>query len=111
MLCPRPFTLAPPSRADQTGGPRPPMPTYEYQCANPDAACDQCRAPFEVQQPITEAALTACPHCGGAIKRLISLCSVSTAQSAKSMLSDKNLKAKGFTKLVNEGGGKFRKTT
>ena len=29
---------------------------------------------------------------------------VSSAQSTKSMLSDKNLKQKGFTKLVNEGG-------
>ncbi len=87
------------------------MPTYEYQSENPDLGCDQCREPFEVQQAMTAAALTACPQCGQPIKRLISLCSVSTAQSSKSMLSDKNLKAKGFTKLVNEGGGKFRKTT
>ena len=43
------------------------------------------------------------------VERLISLSSVSTTQSTKSMLSDKNLKQKGFTKLVNEGGGKFRK--
>jgi hypothetical protein len=55
--------------------------------------------------------LKVCPECGQPVERLISLPNVSTAQSVKSMLSDKNLKAKGFTKLVNEGGGKFRKTT
>jgi len=53
--------------------------------------------------------LRVCPRCGTQVERVISLCSVSTAPSVKSMLSDKNLKAKGFTKLVNEGGGKFRK--
>ena len=52
-----------------------------------------------------------CPHCGAPIERQISLCSMATTQSSKSMLSDKNLKQKGFTKLVNEGGGKFRKVT
>ena len=55
--------------------------------------------------------LTACPACRKPIHRLISSFEVSTAQSTKSMLSDKNLKAKGFTKLVNEGGGKFRNVT
>jgi putative FmdB family regulatory protein len=86
------------------------MPTYEYK-AKTDAACDRCRDRFEVQQSIKDEPLTTCPQCGNPIERLISLCSVSTAQSTKSMLSDKNLKAKGFTKLVNEGGGKYRKTT
>ncbi len=43
--------------------------------------------------------------------RLISACGISTQMSERAMLSDKNLKAKGFTKLVNEGGGKFRKVT
>jgi hypothetical protein len=51
-----------------------------------------------------------CPDCGRPVQRVISLCSVSTTQSERSMLSDRNLKEKGFTKLVNEGGGKFRKT-
>ncbi len=56
-----------------------------------------------------DAPLQACPDCGRPVQRVISLCSMSTGPSARSMLSDKNLKAKGFTKLVNEGGGKFRK--
>jgi predicted nucleic acid-binding Zn ribbon protein len=55
--------------------------------------------------------LTVCPACGGAVVRMISRCGVCTRRSGRAMLSDKNLKAKGFTKLVNEGGGKFRKVT
>ncbi len=59
---------------------------------------------------MSENPLSACPDCGQPVERQISLSAVSTAQSTKSMLSDKNLKEKGFSKLVNEGGGKFRKT-
>ena len=87
------------------------MPTYEYQAVDPASACQKCRQRLEIQQSMRDNPLTACPHCGKPVKRLISLCGMSTAQSTKSMLSDKNLKAKGFTKLVNEGGGKFRKVT
>lgn len=86
------------------------MPTYEYQ-ASTDTACDHCREVFEVHQSMRDEPLTACPQCGAPVQRQVSLCAVSTTQSVKSMLSDKNLKEKGFTKLVNEGGGKFRKVT
>ena len=55
--------------------------------------------------------LQKCPQCSGRIERLISACGISTHPSERSMLSDKNLKAKGFKKLVNEGGGKFRRVT
>jgi hypothetical protein len=41
---------------------------------------------------------------------MISLCAVGTQPSERAMLSDKNLKEKGFTKLVNEGHGRFRRT-
>lgn len=87
------------------------MPTYEYQSRQPKNACDLCRQRFEVRQSMQDAPLTACPRCGGPVERLISACGISTRPSEKSLLSDKNLKAKGFTKLVNEGGGKFRKVT
>ena len=85
------------------------MPTYEYRAKSGSAGCDYCRERFEAFQSMKDEPLTVCPRCGGAVERLISLCAMSTTQSSKSMLSDKNLKAKGFTKLVNEGGGKFRK--
>ena len=86
------------------------MPTYEYIAVELDRACDRCRGRFEVRQAMRDEPLAKCPQCGGPIERLISRCGINT-RSEKSMLSDKNLKAKGFTKLVNEGGGKFRKVT
>jgi putative FmdB family regulatory protein len=87
------------------------MPTYEYQAADGAPGCAQCRTRFEVRQSMRDAALTTCPACGGPIVRLISACGISTQPSTRSMLSDRNLKAKGFTKLVNEGGGKYRRVT
>jgi len=86
------------------------MPTYEYQACDPTRACAYCRERFEVRQSMTESPLTSCPACGRPVQRVVSLCAVSTSPSVKSMLSDKNLKEKGFTKLVNEGDGKFRRT-
>jgi putative FmdB family regulatory protein len=86
------------------------MPTYEYQAKDPEhASCYRCRDGFDYMQSMSAEPLKVCPECGNPVERLISLPNVSTRQSTKSMLSDKNLKAKGFTKLVNEGGGKFRK--
>jgi putative FmdB family regulatory protein len=87
------------------------MPTYEYQAQDPAAGCQKCRERFEVQQFMRDEPLSACPQCGAAVMRLISSCGINTRGSERSMLSDRNLKAKGLTKLVNEGGGKFRKVT
>ena len=87
------------------------MPVYVYEAADPKKTCRHCRQRFEVKQSIRDDALYQCPECGNAITRVISRFDICTAPSAKSRLSDKNLKAKGFTKLVNEGGGKFRKVT
>ena len=87
------------------------MPLYEYRASTGAKGCIHCRDTFEVRHSIHDGPLTKCPQCGGKIERIISACAFSTAQSSKSMLSDKNLKSKGFTKLVNEGGGKFRKVT
>lgn len=87
------------------------MPTYEYQAEAPAQGCEYCRIPFEIRQAMQDAPLTKCPRCGGPVRRLISRCGISTQPSERAVLSDRNLKAKGFTKLVNEGGGRFRKTT
>ena len=40
------------------------MPTYVYECK-------QCDNAFEIEQRITEAALTDCDQCGGTIRRVI----------------------------------------
>lgn len=39
------------------------MPTYSYRCT-------ACEHSFDVQQAITESSLTACPACGGTLRKL-----------------------------------------
>jgi len=85
------------------------MPTYEYRAIDEAKACEYCAESFEIDQHMSDPPISVCPRCGAAVKRVISLFSVSTGPSGKSLLSDKNIKRHGFTKLVNEGGGKFRK--
>ncbi|MGC2486231.1 MAG: FmdB family zinc ribbon protein [Acidimicrobiales bacterium] len=41
------------------------MPTYEYEC-------QQCRERVEAVQKFTDAPLTACPHCGGELRKVFS---------------------------------------
>ncbi|MDA8433286.1 MAG: zinc ribbon domain-containing protein [Nitrospiraceae bacterium] len=41
------------------------MPIYEY-------CCTECGKRHEIMQKITDAPLTACPDCGGEIKKMIS---------------------------------------
>ena len=84
------------------------MPTYIYQAES--SGCSFCRNSFEQKQGIKEPALTKCPQCNVPVKRVICAPFVKTGRSDASVLSDGNLKKHGFTKLINEGGGKFRKT-
>jgi len=85
------------------------MPTYVYQAVTPEKGCNICKEGFETEQSIKASPLKKCPDCGAQIKRIITQVNISTARSTKALLSDKNLKKHGFTKLVNEGEGKFRK--
>lgn len=41
------------------------MPTYQYACTNPDGKHE-----FEVVQSFTDAALTECPECGAAVRKV-----------------------------------------
>ena len=84
------------------------MPTYGYQ-AKAARGCDLCRKGFEIVQSMQDAPLEACPDCSAPVQRVISVPYINTHPSTRSLLSDKNIKRHGFTKLVNEGGGKFRK--
>jgi len=59
---------------------------------------------------MSDDALKKCPECGQPIERIISRCAINT-RGEKSMLSDRNLKEKGFTKLVKDDSGGYRKVT
>lgn len=84
------------------------MPTYVYRAKSD--GCKLCRDSFERKQSMSEAPIEKCPDCGAAIERVICAPYVSTGRSDKSVLSDDNLKKHNFTKLINEGGGKYRRT-
>ncbi|MFM7029836.1 MAG: FmdB family zinc ribbon protein [Micrococcales bacterium] len=45
------------------------MPTYSYKCKN-------CGHSFDVQQSITDAALTKCPNCDGELQKVFGVGSV-----------------------------------
>ncbi|NQT84588.1 zinc ribbon domain-containing protein [bacterium] len=85
------------------------MPIYEYRAKDQKKACEHCLGSFEATQRMNDAPLCTCPVCGGPVVRVISQFSVSAVPSTRSLLSDKSIKRHGFTKLVNEGDGKFRK--
>ncbi len=84
------------------------MPTYTYQAAG-KKHCAMCADGFDVLQAFRDDPVTACPDCGAPVERRFTAPNINTRPSTKSVMSDANLKKKGFTKLVNEGGGKFRK--
>jgi len=86
------------------------MPVYEYKAGDKKRSCEKCAEVFEITHSMAEAPLKKCPECGAPIERVFSTFGVGTLPSDKSRISDKNLKKHGFTKLVNEGNGKFRKT-
>src|SRR5690606_29847963 len=54
---------APCARSRPDGQPRRTMPTYAYRCT----ACDHA---FEIHQAFTDDALTTCPECSGALRKL-----------------------------------------
>ena len=82
------------------------MPVYVYKALAGKSDCI-CSDMFEKVQSMSEPPLTNCPQCGAPVQRIIQ--PVGLVKGKKGMLSDKNIKKHGFTKLVNEGDGKFRK--
>ena len=90
------------------------MPIYQYVAVTKDkagnrAGCDYCRGGFEERQRMSDEPLRVCPKCSAPVERVITSVGISTHGFSKSLMSDKSLKKHGFTKLVNEGDGKFRK--
>jgi putative FmdB family regulatory protein len=80
------------------------MPIYIYKTN--DQGCEYCQDGFEQVQAMSAKPLAKCPQCGGKVKKIPAICSY-----GKDILSNSNLRDKGFTKLVNKGGGTFEKTT
>ncbi|MBN1764347.1 MAG: zinc ribbon domain-containing protein [Sedimentisphaerales bacterium] len=80
------------------------MPIYQYKAT--DKGCDYCRGGFEIIQSMKDKPLTQCPRCRASVRKVPSLCSGYTP-----MLSDSNLRDKGFTKLKKRGDGTYEKTT
>lgn len=88
-----------------------PTPIYEYRAAKGENGCPHCADGFEVRQSLSAPRLKTCSECGCAVAKVLSPVGINTAlSSVRANLSDSNLKKHGFTKLVNEGGGRFRKT-
>jgi len=78
------------------------MPVYEYQHTLQPCGLGKI---FEVQQSIHDPALTTCPECGQAVKKLISRTYISTPRS------NAELKDLGFTKLVKRDDGVYENVT
>ncbi len=78
------------------------MPVYEYEHVG--KACS-IGVKFECTQSMNSDKLTKCPNCGGKIKRLISLVSVSAHKG------NADLKNMGFTKLVRRDKGIYENVT
>ncbi|TET31999.1 MAG: zinc ribbon domain-containing protein [Planctomycetota bacterium] len=84
------------------------MPTYGYRACG-EKHCDVCEHGFELFQNISDEALDKCPMCGAPVEKVFFPPHISTGTSTKELLSDKNIKKHGFTKLVREEKGKYRK--
>jgi putative FmdB family regulatory protein len=85
------------------------MPTYVYQLREGQPGCEACREGFEEMQRMSDAPLAACPKCGSAVERVIAAAHIT--KSNKDMLSDKNLAAHGFKRMVREEKDRYRETT
>lgn len=84
------------------------MPIYRYEAVDEKKSCALCLNGFEVEQSIKEDAIKKCPDCKNAVERIITSVYF-TSNSTKDVLSDDNIKKHGFTKLVREGKGTYRK--
>lgn len=80
------------------------MPIYQYKSSK--GGCDYCRPGFDTMQSMKDKPLSKCPKCNGSVKKVPSSVSGFTP-----MLSNGNLRDKGFTKLKKRGDGTYEQTT
>lgn len=82
------------------------MPIYEYIAI--EQGCPHCSQRFERMQKISDAELSQCPHCGNAVKRVIS--APNMAISGSHLTSESHVSKHGFTQYRRAGGGVYEKT-
>jgi len=85
------------------------VPIYVYETIHKDGSVGET---IEVLQQFSDAPLTHHPETGLPVRKVITSASIAGRWSdlkAQADLSDKNLNAKGFTKYVNMGDGKYEK--
>jgi hypothetical protein len=85
------------------------MPIYVYEVIG----AEDSEPTIEVLQGMNESPLTHHPETGVPIRRRLSapaIVGMWTESAAKKHVSDKNLAAKGFTKYVKSGDGRYEKT-
>jgi len=80
------------------------MPIYEY--APISGQCEKCNGRFEVMQRIADAKLTACPTCGQACERRITV----VALGGTYAVTDDKIKNSGLTKYQKAGDGVYERT-
>lgn len=78
------------------------MPQYEYEHIG--EFCELGLL-FEISQPLNSPKLTVCPCCDRPVKRVISLCAISTPKT------NSDLKNLGFAKLVRRDDGIYENVT
>jgi len=81
------------------------MPIYVYEAKDPKRACAKCKAGFDVVQSLKDAKLTACPHCGAEVFRVVQ------APGLAHSKSDLHYRAKraGFHTLKKVTTGEYEK--
>ncbi len=84
------------------------MPTYVYEPDDPARACDVCRAGFERVQKMRDDPLPACEACSAPVHRVIQRTFVATPVTKPNM-SDGRLEKLGFTKIVKDDDGQYKK--
>ena len=78
------------------------MPVYEYEHRH--SACE-LGATFEVQQSLTDKALSKCPRCDAPVRKIISRINISCPKT------NSELRDMGFTKLVRRDDGVYENVT
>jgi putative FmdB family regulatory protein len=80
------------------------MPIYQYKAIK--NGCKNCTPGFEFMQSMKDKPLQECPQCGEKVKKV-----PVQVSGYVPMLSNSNLRDKGFTKLVKRDKGTYEKVT